>query len=152
MISTFTTSVPRCFESLKRIVLPFVVETADGQLANFAIPNNSGSIFADFTKAGATARKTTGPVDVTDGLANKVIDIPGATIEIEQGASDPALWPGVMLGYVSVVGIESGGEVWAGRSLGVHPEDPRSLLFEMAKSSQPSSLGQLVELSGWVKK
>lgn len=150
MISTFTTSIPRCFESLKRIVIPFVVETADGQLANFSIPNNSGSIFADFTKAGASPRKTTGPITIVDGLANLVVDVPNASIEIEQGASDPSIWPGVMLGSIVVVGAEASGEVWVGRSQGVHPNDNRSLVFECSKSSANSLLGQLSELHKWL--
>ncbi len=148
MISSIKTSIPRRFENLRRMVLPFVVEVADGQLSNFVIPNNGGSIFADFTKPGATARKTTGPLDVHDGMANSVIDVPNATIEIEQGAPDPGL-PWLILGSITVVGMEAGGEVWAGRSTG--QVDETSLGFEFAKSSAGSLIGQLGELSKWVK-
>jgi len=150
MISSITGGLPRFHENLHYVVLPFTVQLADGQLANFKIPNSSGSIVADFEKKGATPRKTTGPLSVVDGLANLVIGVKDATIQIEQGAAEPDLWPGVVLGAISVIGVETSGEVWAGRSTGVNPEDPTSLQFEFAKSSAPTIGTQLFELSKWM--
>lgn len=146
MISSITAALPCRYENLKRLFANFALQTADGQLSGFKVPNSNGDLFADFTKPGATARKTTGPLQVSDGNANLVIDVPDATIEIEQGANDPD-WPGVILGNIVVVGMETNsGEVWMGRSTGIDPADPTSLQFEFAKSSSKSVLGQLSEL------
>ena len=46
--------------------------------------------------------------------------------------------------------METGGEVWVGRSSGINPEDPTSLQFDFAKSSANGLIKQLAELSAWM--
>ena len=147
MISSLKTAIPRLYENLKYLVMDANVEVADGQLASFVIFNNSLTLVAEFSPA--SPRSTVGRVRVVDGSATVVLDLPGASIQVEQGPPDPS-WPGVTLGAIVVTGIDTAGRVWVGRSTGPIEADPTSIGFEMAVSSEPTAGKQLNELAKWL--
>ena len=144
MISSLKTALPRLHENLSYLVLTGVVETADGQLASFTIPNNSFDIVAIFERS--SPRSTTAHLRIRDGLSNSVLDLPAASIQIEQGAPEPS-WPGLTLGLVRITGTATDGRIWMGQSSGVLEADPTSLIFEFAVSNGQTPLKQRLELS-----
>lgn len=147
MISRLTADIPRFHENLRFVVLPFVVNTADGKLSAFVIPNNSGFALADFVnRPTGNPHECTGPLRVVDGQARVAVELANAVIAAEQGEPSEE-WPGPTLGSLSVRGIAMDGRFWVGRTTGV-TEDGRSLTFEMGVSDK-AGLPALIELAQW---
>lgn len=147
MISKLTADLPRFHENLRFVVFPFVVNTADGKLSNFVIPNNAGFVLFDsIGRPAGQPHSAFGPVQVVDGQAQVVLALNSAFIQIEEGESDPS-WPGKVVGQVSITGMDSLGRVWVGRTTGI--SDETSLGLEFGVSSEPSALKQFAELSKW---
>jgi len=142
MISKLTTELPCEVETLKRLDLDFTVQTTDDKLSE--LKNSSGKIKAIFTDA--SPRKTTGSVELVQGNDEKVLTIPAAEIQIEQGAPH-ASWPGKILGSITVRGVADDGRFWEGRSTGESGET--SIGFEMATSDKPNAHAQEAELKKW---
>lgn len=146
MISSLKAAMPRFHENLKYVVLPFIVDEVDGKFASFVIPNNSGFCVADTVGSpGGLPHSARGHVDIVDGLANVVLRLSDALIQLEEGEAVPS-WPGKVLGSVSITGIDQFGRVWVGQSHGVAAGDETSIDFEMATSSETSVLKAFSEL------
>lgn len=152
MISSFTAAIPRFHENLQYLVLDFPFTLVDGALAGFKVQNSDVSVVADFVNRPAgQPHSAYGPLRATDGRAQVVVYLPGAFIQAEEGQPvEPEVWPGKVLGALSLTGIDGAGRFWVGHTTGVAENDERSLTLVMGVSDKPglAGLGELTKWSG----
>src|SRR5690348_12124651 len=90
MISTGRIDLPRRYEALNLLVANFVPTLLNGKISSLVVPGSQGYVVCDFikNKAGGVPHGAFGDITLIDGKSNGVLDIPGALIEIEEGARE----------------------------------------------------------------
>lgn len=142
-LGTGTIAVPKRCTNFDRVVVNFSLEKLDGKLSNFVAQGGQGYIVVELNKP---VRSGVGRIQIVDGNAQTILDVPNAAIQVEAGPMD-GVWQ--TLGNFRATGLSTEG-VFYGFRLGEQNDvDTTSLMVDFAIEDAP---GNLLEFARWYLK